>query len=199
MSLSMGRERSRRRLRSGPKRSLMRMQWAGPLRDRWRSDFWDRSDLAIEGREVDLGPLRPRVRSLLRFLALHAGEPVHREAIEEALWPGTPPEAATRNLHVAVASLRRLLEPTAQRNGFRYIVRNGETYTLLTPDGSRVDLLDFEAAVDRLRTAEPGADGSDVEHWCRVALALFEGDLLPEEGPTDWVVARARSDPPRSR
>lgn len=149
--------------------------------------------LAIEGREVDVGTLRPRVRSLLRFLALHAGESMHREAIEEAFWPGAPPEAATRNLHVAVAALRRLLEPAAQRNGFRYVIRDGETYALLVPTGSRVDLLDFEAAVARLNAAEADADASAVEHWCRVALGLFDGDLLPEEGPSDWIVTQRES------
>ena len=42
--------------------------------------------LDIDGHRVLLDGAKPRVRSLLRLLAVHAGVAVHREVIQEALW-----------------------------------------------------------------------------------------------------------------
>ena len=60
------------------------------------------------------------------------------------------------------------------------------------PD-THVDLLDFESAVERLREAQSSDDRADIERWCRVALDRFQGVLLPEEGPAEWVVPRRES------
>src|SRR5207245_206633 len=43
--------------------------------------------IAIKGRPVDLTTIKPRVRAVLRLLAIHAGNPVHREVLQTAFWP----------------------------------------------------------------------------------------------------------------
>jgi DNA-binding SARP family transcriptional activator len=146
--------------------------------------------LEIGGEAADLGAIRPRVRSLLQVLAMHVGASVHRETISEILWPEADPGALARNLHVAIASLRRVLEPEATRGGFRFILRDGESYRLELPAGSEVDLLHFEEAVAETRAALARQDLPGVERWGRLALERYTGDLLPEAGPAEWVVAR---------
>ena len=72
-------------------------------------------ELALSGQQADLSALRPRVRILLRLLALNAGRRVHHETIEAALWPEADAASSERNLHVAIAALRRVIEPAATR------------------------------------------------------------------------------------
>ena len=143
--------------------------------------------LLIKGAEIDCRRLKPRVRAALHLLALQVGRPLHRERLVEALWPHLEPAAGLRNLHVAVSSLRQLLEPDSRRSG-SIIARSGESYRLELPDQSEVDLLTF---ADSLTAAKLARATDDVEaavgHFNR-ALAVYRGELLPEDGPVEWVV-----------
>jgi DNA-binding SARP family transcriptional activator len=147
-------------------------------------------ELVIGGQAIDLAAIRPRVRTLLQLLAMHVGSAVHREVISEALWPGADPAALPRNIHVAIASLRRVLEPQASRGGFRFILRDGDGYLLSLPPGAEIDVVGFEAAVSEAQRSVARGDGAATERWCRSALGRYRGELLAEAGPADWVVPR---------
>jgi DNA-binding SARP family transcriptional activator len=147
-------------------------------------------ELRLDGMAIDLSGVRPRARALLRLLCLHAGTALHHETIEAALWPEAEAEAASRNLHVAIASLRRALEPTMARGAFKLLRREGGAYRLSLPPGSEVDLLRFEHAVAAGRAARERADGDLARRAFQEALDLYRGDLLPEDGPAEWVGER---------
>ena len=152
--------------------------------------------MAVCGRPVDLAALKPRPRAVLRLLAVNAGRPVHREVIQEALWRDVEPDAGARSLHVALSALRRELEPPPGSGGHEILVRDGDAYRLAVPEGSRVDVLAFDEALQRARSARGRDDGAAVPAY-RAAIAAYAGDLLPEDGPADWIVARrdrARAD-----
>jgi DNA-binding SARP family transcriptional activator len=144
--------------------------------------------LSLDDVEVDLSTVKPRARALLRLLALHQGRPVHRETLAEALWPEAGPAAGTRSLQVAVSALRRVLEPGSARGGSQLLVREADSYRLALPDPGASDLAEFEAA----RTAARAAAGAGDVPAARAALgrarAAYGGDLLPEDGPAEWVV-----------
>jgi DNA-binding SARP family transcriptional activator len=142
--------------------------------------------IAVDGQALDLAGLKPRPRALLRLLALDAGRPVHREALTAAFWPDAEPEAAARNLHVAISGLRRALGDTD--GGM--IAREGDAYRLVLPPGARVDLIDFEEALAAAEAARRGEVTAEAIARYREAIALANGDLLPEDGPADWVVDR---------
>lgn len=144
-------------------------------------------ELRIDGQPVDLGAARPRVRSVLRLLLSEPGAPFHHEVIAEAFWPEAAPDVGARNLHAAVAALRRLLEPGAARGGFRLIVRDGSAYRFALPLGSRVDVLEFDAAIARARQARSSGDPAEARSALRAALGLHRGDLLVDEGPASWL------------
>ncbi len=144
-------------------------------------------ELIIDGQPVDLATARPRVRSLLRLLLSEPGAPFHHEVIAEAFWPEAEPEVGARNLHAAVAALRRLVEPGIARGGFQLVVRDGASYRFVVAPGSRVDVLQFDRAVELARTARGTGDEVRAEACWREALALHRGDLLADEGPASWL------------
>ncbi len=152
--------------------------------------------ISVGGRPIELASLKPRPRAVLRLLAVNAGRPVHREVIQDALWPGVEPETGARSLHVALSALRRELERAAGSGSNEILVRDGDAYRLAVPVGSRVDVVAFEEALRRARADRGRDDGAAIADY-RAALAAYEGELLPEDGPADWIVARrdrARAD-----
>jgi DNA-binding SARP family transcriptional activator len=141
----------------------------------------------VEGRRVLLDGAKPRIRSLFRLLALQAGGLVHREVIQETLWPDADATAGARSLHVALSALRRLLDEVAEPIGGRLVVREGDAYRLdVDPDD--VDLGRFDRAIAAGRAAR--ARGGAMSRSLDEAIRLYAGDLLPEEGPADWVAER---------
>ncbi len=147
-------------------------------------------ELRRDGVAAELGAVRPRARALLRLLCLNAGAAVHHETIEAAMWPEADPEASSRNLHVAMASLRRVLEPSATRGSFQLLRRDGGAYRLALPDAAEVDLIEFERALADGRAAVDRGDEASAAGWFQSALDLYAGDLLPEDGPAEWVADR---------
>jgi DNA-binding SARP family transcriptional activator len=147
-------------------------------------------ELRLEGRVVDLSGVRPRARALLRLLCLNVGTAIHHETIEAALWPDVEAGAGSRNLHVAIASLRRRLEPAVARGAFQLLRRDGGAYRLALPAGSHVDLHLFERAVATGRAARARTDDATAVRAFQEALDLYRGDLLPEDGPAEWVADR---------
>ena len=77
-----------------------------------------RADATARPRPCMLHPaaVKPRVRSLMRLLALHGGDAVHRERVIECLWPDEGDlRTGLKNLQVAISSLRQLVEPGVGR------------------------------------------------------------------------------------
>lgn len=171
-------------------------RWSEPLADRGAGPdapigvfCFGGFRLCVEGRVLDWSPLRPRARSVARMLAMHAGRAVHRDTLVEALWPDTPPATATRNLHVALSSLRRFLEanlPAGRSDPL--LCRDGDAYLLALPEDGYSDVAAFRAALEEARRMPPGREADHLAAL-RVAVANYGGELLPEDGPAEWVVA----------
>ena len=146
--------------------------------------------MEVDGASVDLSALKPRVRTLLRLLAANAGRPVHREVIQHLLWPEADADSATRNLHVAMSTLRQALAPLADVAGGPLLTRDGDAYRLAPGCNVEVDLIEFDEALNAARRAQAAGDAGAA---FKRALDLYGGELLPEEGPADWVIElRAR-------
>ncbi len=144
--------------------------------------------LDLGGHTVDCRALRPRPRSALRLLGLHAGRPVHREALVTALWPDVDTRTGTRALQVALSGVRQLLEPGASRGSYSLLVREGDAYRLVVPDGAVVDVRLFECAHEEAGRAAASGDLDVAVAALERALATYVGELLPEDGPAEWVV-----------
>ena len=107
----------------------------------------------------------------------------------QAVWPDRQSDAGRRSVHVAISSLRHLLEPDTKRGQSLLLPRLGDSYSLTLPAGSYCDLLDFESALTGARTARLSNDVTAERASLYRAFGCYGGDLLPEDGPAEWVVA----------
>lgn len=127
--------------------------------------------------------VRPRARTLLRLLALHCGQAVHRDRLAASLWPTMAEDTAMHNLQVAISSLRKVCTGPALT-----IDRDGDSYRLVLGGNARSDVQHFEAHLSAAVRARGSGDPSDVATHLRAALDCYAGDLLPEDGAAEWVV-----------
>jgi predicted ATPase len=129
----------------------------------------------VDGHTVPDGAWRLRkARELVKLLGLAPQHRLHREQAMDAFWREKSPDAAANNLHQALHVARRALGADA-------IELRDELLHLSTDVA--VDVEEFErAAVDARRAGTPAA--------YRAALALYGGELLPENRYEDWVEGR---------
>ncbi|NHC13816.1 BTAD domain-containing putative transcriptional regulator [Motilibacter deserti] len=147
-------------------------------------------ELSVDGRTLDVVELKPRARSVLRLLCAQADHGVHVETLLDALWPDLEPAPGKRSLQVAVSSVRRALLEVAGAGADAWLRRDGEAYRLLLPAGAEVDVVRFTQLAAHARTVD--APPQRRRESLQAAVAAYAGDLLPEEGPVDWVVERRR-------
>ena len=122
-----------------------------------------------------------RAKSLVKLLALTPERRLHRDQVTEVLWPGGDP--ADNALHQVLYTARRALGG-ADESGLRLALR--DDVVTLAGDDLWVDVEVFERAAAAAR-AEP----SLAAH--AAALALYTGELLPEDRYEDWTGARRES------
>lgn len=156
-----------------------------PVRIRCLGGF----EMEVEGRVVDEEAAKPMERALLHLLSLGGGSPHHRETLVSSLWPAADAEAGLHRLQVAVSSLRRLV---GRVNGNELVARAGDTYRLALPEGSWVDTARFEEAAERSVAARSAGDVAGERAALEEAFALYRGELLPADGPAEWVIEPRR-------
>lgn len=143
--------------------------------------------IELEGKPIDLSRVKPRAREVLKILAMNAGRPVHREVLIEAAWGDADADSATKGLHVALSSLRQLLEPGNGRRETKFIVREDGAYRLAISEQDS-DVATFNAALAEGRAAHAGGDLPRATSELTRALDSYAGELLPEVGPAEWAV-----------
>jgi predicted ATPase len=128
---------------------------------------------AVDGEPVPDAAWRlKKGRELIKLLALAPGQRLHREQAMDLLWRDRAPAAAANNLNQVVHVARRALGSGAIE------VRDGQLRLVAEVDVNRLEL----AAADARRARTPAA--------YRTALALYAGELLPENRYDDWVEGR---------
>ncbi|MBV9547095.1 MAG: AAA family ATPase [Chloroflexi bacterium] len=139
-------------------------------------------------REVDDGDWRLRKsKNLVKLLALAPGHRLHREQLLEVLWPDQDPDSGTNNLHKAIYTARRALEPElAAATPSTYLLVRSDEVLLISPGQLWVDAEAFEhAAAEARRDSDPRA--------YQAALDLYAGELLPEDRYEDWAAGPRES------
>lgn len=144
-------------------------------------------ELSIEGVSVPAAAIhRKRVTALLGILLTNHDRPLSRDTLIELLWPSAGPGAHTRQFHVLIHELRKLLEPQGRIGNGLYVRSDGDRYSFSTQAPSWIDTLEFCALLERARTA----DGAGDEHTAIVAyeaaVELYRGDYLQDEAFAEW-------------
>lgn len=177
------------RLSASPSLIVAEPREAAMLRIRCLGRF----ELLSGDRPLDWHSLRPRVQSVLRLLALRSGQGVHVETLYECFWPGASLDSARRSLHVAISMIRRVVGVVPGTGERSVLERRGDMYVLLPPPSGDVDVVRFNSAVRRWRAQRQSVELAEQAKPLREALSLYTGDLLPEDGAAEWVLAdRAR-------
>ncbi len=109
-----------------------------------------------------------KARELVKLLALADGHRLHREQAMDVLWPDRDPGSAANNLNQAVHAARKAL--------------GGEAIEL--QDG--LLRLDADLDVEAFELAATDARRDRTAAACERALALYGGELLPENRYDDW-------------
>jgi predicted ATPase/DNA-binding SARP family transcriptional activator/class 3 adenylate cyclase len=132
-----------------------------------------------------------RARHLVELLALAAGHRLHREQVMDGLWPDSDLTAAANNFHQTLYAARRALGPSGAdclplEEGFLSLAGEG---------GLLVDVEQFEAAAVVATAAVKaaalaGAKGGQDPGVIQAALALYPGDLLPDDPYEEWTIRR---------
>lgn len=122
---------------------------------------------------------RRKVQALIELLALDPRHRLHREQLMDTLWPEAGIEAARNSLRQALHLARRIIE--MEPNGGCHYLCDHNHWLVLSPEGQAwVDVDAFEmAAREARRVRKPAA--------YQAALALYAGELLPEDRYEDWV------------
>lgn len=126
--------------------------------------------------------VRRKALTLLKLLILHAPQPIHRDWLIETLWPDADPHRGANRLHGVVHALRQTLSGALMQAG-DLIGHDEDAYFFNASASVRVDLLDYEAALERARQSGSSAALSQ-------AVALYTGELFADELYGDWATAR---------
>jgi predicted ATPase/DNA-binding SARP family transcriptional activator len=123
-----------------------------------------------------------RAAAIVKLLALEPTRTLHREQLLDTLWPDFDPDSAANNLRVALHHARLGLERAGAASDL-FLVRDGDRLVL----GPREQIVvDVDSFTDETRRAWQSEDPAVAGR----AVALYTGDLLPEDPYEDWAAAR---------
>jgi DNA-binding SARP family transcriptional activator len=130
------------------------------------------------GQAVSDWPRRP-AKTLIKLLAVQPGHSLHREQIIDILWPGADTESALNSFGKALHAARHTLEPGLPRRQDSAYLRLTDAMLALNSGHIVVDVDQFE------RLAGDAIHRGDVEAY-EAALAVYRGELLPEDRYENW-------------
>lgn len=126
---------------------------------------------------------RPTARTLVKLLAAQPEHRLHQERIIDLLWPDLNPSSALSSLRKATTLARQALEPDLPpraRSAFLHLL---DGVLSLDTKAVWIDADEFQAS------AIEAVAGQEIPAFER-ALALYTGDLLPENEYEDWGMDR---------
>ncbi|MCS6841489.1 MAG: AAA family ATPase [Roseiflexus sp.] len=142
----------------------------------------------VNGRPLPDSAWRSRQeRRLLALLIAARGRVIAADRLCEWLWPGSDSAGAAVNLRSAISSLRRVLEPEADRASRRYILTRPGGYAWNVESGARIDVEEFLALTEPVPTDDIVTPRRELERLER-AVALYRGDFLEDEQELAWIV-----------
>jgi len=125
--------------------------------------------------------------AVLKYLAAQDDRRlVPRDVLMELLWPESTPESAYKNLSVALSSLRKTLEPEADRGESSYLVVSGDALRLELGRGGCTDFKLFKKKIREAGEAKMLKDDDLYLEKLQEAEELYRGDFLSDDLYEDW-------------
>jgi DNA-binding SARP family transcriptional activator len=126
--------------------------------------------------------------AVLKYLIAQRGKPVSKEILMEAIWSESDPEAARRNLHQAIYSLRQTLR--SNKPDFRQIEFYNDRYQINPKSHLWIDFVAFEKLAQEGKQLVIAGRTEEALQTYTVAEALYQGDFLEGELYEEWAVAQ---------
>jgi predicted ATPase/DNA-binding SARP family transcriptional activator len=153
-----------------------------------------------QGQAQPLHWSRRKVSDLFKVLLSAEQHRLHREQIQELLWPTSTSEQAANSFGKTLYLLRRALEPeltAGKGSSSTYVLLDHDTLALI-PAHLQIDADIFEFLAKQLRVkmrSYATQEHSEEENSSFLdefdgALALYSGDYLPEDLYEDWAQRR---------
>ena len=121
--------------------------------------------------------------TIFKYLVLKKGFTA-KETLLELLWPEEEASVTSRRFHVALTTLRKILEPELERGSpSSYIIRQGDSYRLEIGEKGTIDLHDVQRLLDQSNRAT-GPDKS-MDQLSK-AVELYKGQLFEESPYEEW-------------
>lgn len=127
----------------------------------------------------------PRQRSLLAFLLLHANRAVSNDQLQDALWGEHGHRGALKPVQMAIARLRRSLEPL-DRDADATLLRTVSGGYMLTIEAGELDAEAFRDGAAAGRAMLDAGDPAGASEVLREALELWRGPALAEVAFEDF-------------
>jgi DNA-binding SARP family transcriptional activator len=160
-------------------------------RGRWRRLAACRSYLLGDDVEFRiLGPLtvertgedRPvpsaKMRTVLAYLLIRAGQVVMLDALLDEVWGDRPPRSATNTLQTYISQLRQLLEPGRESGVEPRVLRTLPGGYMLQVEPHTVDRARFEHTLADARAAMEAGEPEKAAERLRAGLSLWRGPAL---------------------
>jgi DNA-binding SARP family transcriptional activator len=124
---------------------------------------------------------------LLKAILVRGSREVPKELLMDDLWPDSTAGAAQRNLKVTLHRLRKLLEPALDAGrGSLYVHLKGNLVSL-DRRFFRIDMEAFLKCCKDIGRLSLAGDVAAVLELGEKAMALYQGEFLPEEPYAPWV------------
>jgi two-component SAPR family response regulator len=108
----------------------------------------------------------------------------------EALWPEGDPEVTEKNFRVGLHRLRKALEPGLDKDFGSSYIHTKDGLLSLDPELCRVDVTEFLSLYEVGGKEEEQGNLSQAVAQYKKAIALYNGDFLPEEPYLAWAEKR---------
>jgi DNA-binding SARP family transcriptional activator len=123
--------------------------------------------------------------TLLRYLLTRKHYTAHKDELIELLWPDAEPHGAGHSLHVAVAALRRYLDPPR----LSYLIFDAGHYALAPGAPIVNDVDQFQRLLDHAEQCWRADDMAGAQAHYASALAYYAGDYYVDERDMIWAAA----------
>ncbi|HEY6407539.1 MAG TPA: bacterial transcriptional activator domain-containing protein, partial [Ktedonobacteraceae bacterium] len=143
---------------------------------------------------------RRKVNDLFKLLLSAEQHRLHREQIQEILWPSSSSEQAANSFGKTLYLLRRALEPdlvAGKGSASIYVLLERDTL-MLNPDSMEIDADQFESSAKPLqakirnrsqRARDTESDLQLLNEFDQI-ISLYKGDYLPDDVYEDWAQRR---------
>lgn len=148
--------------------------------------------VALDGRPIQW--TSRKAETVLSILVARRGTPIAKESVMDMLWPGEDSSILNNRLAVAIATVRRSLDPQRIKPSDEYVVTDRSTVSLRV-DRMEIDVDRFLTLVTRAHAAasEASENPSHAIAQLREAIGAFTGDPFPGDYYAVWA-ERLRSD-----